>query len=73
MEKINPKRAIIVAAVLTYFGFYTVTQAGQPMPVFQNDGDAMLGGIALLLAGVLFGAALTLRKVSRKGVKSGKR
>jgi hypothetical protein len=73
MEKINPKRALVVAAIVIAYGFHTVMQVGQPAPVFQNDGDAFVGGVMILLGGVLIGAALTLRKLERKGTRNGKR
>ena len=73
MEKVNPKRAMILGVLLAIYGFYNVTQAGQPAPVFQNDGLAMTGGIALVLAGVLIGVALAVRKLGTKGARGGKR
>ena len=73
MEKINPKRALVVGALVVAWGFHEVMQVGDQPPVFQNDGKAFVGGVMLLLGGFLFGAALTLRKLGRKGDKNGRR
>jgi hypothetical protein len=47
--------AVIVAVTMIYYGFKLATQAGQPWPVFQNDGYAGSGGVMILIGGILLG------------------
>ncbi len=46
---------VVVAAVIIYFGFRNVTQAGQQWPLFQSDGYAVMGGLMILAGGILTG------------------
>ncbi len=56
MDKILSNRiTIIIAAVVIYFGFRFVTQAGMAFMMPQNDGYAMTGGLMILAGGILTG------------------
>lgn len=56
MSKVlNSPLTIIIAAIVIYFGFRFVTQAGMAFMMPQNDGYAMIGGLMILAGGVLTG------------------
>ena len=45
----------LIAFVLGYYGFRFVTQAGQGIGTFQNDGYGATGGIMILISGFTLG------------------
>lgn len=57
MKKID-RGFILVAAILAFVGFRFVTQAGQPLPIIQNDGYAVVGGVMIFSSGMLVSRAI---------------
>ena len=46
---------LLTAAIIGYYGFTFVTQAGQAGVVIQNDGYAGTGGFMILTSGFIIG------------------
>ena len=62
VRKKNHTALIVLAFILSVYGFRWVTQAGQGINVVQNDGYGATGGVFILAAGLIFGWALAKRQ-----------
>ena len=70
-KKENKSRSLVLdltIIVLLYIGFSYVTQRGQEVPVIQNDGYAVSGGIILVFAGYLL--AMSVARAPKRGKQS---
>lgn len=69
MTKRNNKRSWVLditIILLIYIGFSYVTQRGQEVPVIQNDGYAVTGGIILVAAGYLLAKSMEMYPRAKK-------